>query len=108
MPLAPLSAEFEPAPWSGRRAARERVRMEAGVDSDGVGRAICRVVDLTRHGARLLAYTEITSGARLWLTLHGYPPRVATVRWSNGYEVGCEFERPLDLDTYRELGGDSA
>jgi PilZ domain len=108
MPLAPISAEFEPAPWSGRRAARARVRIEAGLQRDGMGRAICRVLDLTRHGARLIAYIEITPGARLWLTLRGHPPRVATVRWSDGYEAGCEFERPLDPDTYRALGGDTA
>lgn len=103
----PFAAEFEPARGDPRRRAlRAPVALDAAVEHDGLDRAVCRVSDLSRFGARLSAYVEFTAGARIWLTLPGQRPRVARVRWAAGFEAGCEFVEPLSAALCRELGGD--
>jgi hypothetical protein len=102
----PFAAEFEPAPKAGhRRAPRAPVSLEGTVKHGGMARALCRVADLSRHGAKLIAYQEFEAGTRVWLTLPEEKPRarLAVVRWARGYEAGCEFEAPLDEATFEFL-----
>lgn len=102
----PFAAEFEPAPKAGRRRApRAPVEFDGTVKHGGMARALCRVADLSKHGARLIAYQEFEAGSRVWLTLpeEKPKPRLAVVRWARGYEAGCEFETPLDDATLEFL-----
>src|SRR3546814_20339855 len=67
---AMLAAEIEPADAPGRRrSARAAVALDARIDRGGLGRALCRVVDLSVHGARLETYSALRRGATIWLTL---------------------------------------
>jgi hypothetical protein len=52
-------------------------------------------LDLSRHGVRLAAIERLRIGEALWITLPGRPPRRATVRWVDRFDVGCEFDDPL-------------
>jgi len=31
----------------------------------------------------------------LWITLPGLPPRRATVKWIDRFDIGCEFDEAL-------------
>jgi hypothetical protein len=64
-------------------------------------RALCRIVDVTKRGARLEVYCDLPLSSSITLTL----PHTGTVRarvvWSNDFEAGCQFDEPLkdsDLD----------
>jgi hypothetical protein len=52
-------------------------------------------LDLSCHGVRLAAMERLRIGEALWITLPGLPPRRATVKWVQAFEVGCQFDAPL-------------
>ncbi len=39
----------------------------------------------------------------IWLTLPTLGQVVATVRWADDFEAGCEFQTPLDRDVFEAL-----
>jgi hypothetical protein len=52
-------------------------------------------LDLSRHGVRLAAMERMRIGEVLWITLPGLPPRRATVKWADRFDIGCEFDDAL-------------
>ena len=52
-------------------------------------------LDLSCHGVRLAAMERLRIGEVVWITLPGLPPRRATVKWVDKFEVGCEFDEGL-------------
>ena len=74
-----LAVEIEPAvPVVGRRRSlREPVSLDARIGRGGLERALCRIVDLSLHGARLQTYSALKRGATFWLTLPALGPRAA-------------------------------
>ena len=52
-------------------------------------------LDLSCHGVRLAAMERLRIGEPLWITLPGLPPRRATVKWVDRFEIGCEFDEAL-------------
>ena len=55
-----FAAEFEPAVALGRRRSmRAPVSLDARIGRGGLDRALCRVVDLSLHGARLQTYSAL-------------------------------------------------
>lgn len=99
-----FAAEFEPAEVLGRRRApRSPVSLDAKIGRGGLDRALCRVNDLSRFGARLQTYSELASGAMIWLTLPGVGLRSATIRWVRDFEAGCEFHDPLSEELFDSL-----
>jgi len=103
-----LAAEIEPAfPAGRRRSPRAPTAIDTDLERDGLDRALCRIVDLSLHGARLQTYQPLTRGATMWLTLPQLGTRAATIVWSSDFLAGCqfferltdgEFEKLLDLD----------
>src|SRR3546814_18174526 len=90
-----LAAEIEPADAPGRRrSARAAVALDARIDRGGLGRALCRVVDLSVHGARLETYSALRRGATLWLTLPHLAEIIADVAWATAFVAGCDFPPP--------------
>lgn len=102
--VKPFAAEFEPAEVLGRRRApRAPVSLDAKIGRGGLDRALCRVNDLSRFGARLQTYSELHSGAMIWLTLPGVGMRSAIIRWVRDFEAGCEFHDPLSEELFDSL-----
>jgi len=63
-------------------------------------------LNLSIHGVRLAAMERLRIGESLWITLPGLPPRRATVKWVDKFEVGCEFDaalHPAILDQILDL-----
>ncbi|WP_028639546.1 PilZ domain-containing protein [Novosphingobium acidiphilum] len=52
-------------------------------------------LDLSCHGVRLAAMERLRIGEVLWITLPGLPPRRATVKWADRFDIGCEFDDAL-------------
>ncbi|URW76602.1 PilZ domain-containing protein [Sphingomonas donggukensis] len=99
-----FTSEYEPAESLGRRRVpRAPVSLDARVGRGGLDRALCKVTDLSIHGARLQTYSAMKKGSMIWLTLPGIGPVAATVRWSDDFEAGCEFRHPLDPLAFAEL-----
>jgi hypothetical protein len=99
-----LAAEIEPVgPIVRRRSLREPVALAARIDRDGLARALCKVVDLSLHGARLQTYSALTRGATMLLTLPVIGPRAARIVWADDFLAGCQFDTALDDDDFETL-----
>ncbi len=103
--MATFAAEFEPAQTQGRRRApRAPVSFDAGLGGQGgLGRTLCKVVDLSQHGCRLQTYSAMKRGQTIWLNLPQIGPIAADVRWADDFVAGCQFHAQLDEDAYNAL-----
>ncbi len=99
-----LAAEFEPAESTGRRRSpRAPVSLDARIGRGGLDRALCRVVDLSIHGARLEIYSPLRVGSMIWLTMPQTGPVAATIVWSDDFVAGCQFTTTLEPAAYEAL-----
>ncbi|MDB5661785.1 MAG: PilZ protein [Sphingomonas bacterium] len=67
------------------------------------GRTLCKVVDLSRYGARLETHSALRRGSTIWLTLPTIGTIAAEVRWSSDLSAGCEFSTALSPETFALL-----
>ena len=99
-----FAAEFEPAQSNGRRRApRAPVSLDARIGLGGMGRVLCKVVDLSIHGARLQTYTALKKGGTIWLTLPDIGQVAADIMWADDFTAGCQFHSPLEPDMLEAL-----
>jgi hypothetical protein len=99
-----FAAEFEPAAGPRRRREpRASAAIDAQLDSAGIGRALCRVLDFSITGARIEIYSELERGALIWLALPTVGRRAARVVWSRDFEAGLEFSKPLSAKALKAL-----
>ncbi|MFD1788584.1 PilZ domain-containing protein [Sphingomonas floccifaciens] len=99
-----FNAEFESANGSEqRRSTRAPVALEADIGRGGLDRTLCKVTDLSMHGARLQIYSQLRKGSMIWLTLPIVGPIVAIVRWSDDFEAGCKFEQRIAPRLFKRL-----
>lgn len=99
-----FAAEFEPAETNGRRRSpRAPVSLDAKIGRGGLDRALCRVVDLSRHGARLQTYSSLRAGSMIWLTLPNVGQLIAKIVWADDFVAGCQFETPLDEASFQAI-----
>ncbi|WP_298670118.1 PilZ domain-containing protein [uncultured Sphingomonas sp.] len=99
-----FAAEFEPAPNDiRRRGPRAPVSFDSAVEPGGIARALCKVIDLSIHGARLSTYSALRKGMAIWLTLPEIGRVGADVMWADDFAAGCRFHAPLDPDTFEQL-----
>lgn len=98
-----FTAEFEPAVLGRRRAPRAPVSLDAKIGRGGLDRALCKVVDLSTHGAKIETYSAIRADSVIWLTLPKVGHWAARVVWSNDFEAGLEFQIALSEDEFEAL-----
>lgn len=99
-----LAAEFEPAQSLGRRRSpRAPVSLDARIGRGGLDRALCRIVDLSVHGARLETYSALRRGSQIWLTLPVVGQVIAEIVWATDFAAGCEFHAPLTQENFDAL-----
>ncbi|MFS0771301.1 PilZ domain-containing protein [Sphingomonas sp. 1P08PE] len=99
-------AEFEQVDPKGRRASpRAPLAITASLDHRRLGRAVCRVVDLSTTGARLQTYSALRRGSMICLLLPGLAGVEAEVMWSNDFLAGCQFRRPILQTVVDRLAG---
>ena len=95
-----IAAEFEPAIKTDRRSP---ISLDAKVGRGGLDRALCKVTDVSLHGAKIHTYSPLTKGAMIWLTLPKIGQIIATIVWAGEYEAGCQFREPLDDMAFARL-----
>ena len=99
-----FAAEFEPALIDNRRrSVRAPVSLDAQLGK--TSRTLCKVVDLSIHGARLQTYSALKRGSSIWLTLPVVGQVVAQVMWADDYVAGCQFTTPLDPQAFEAIAG---
>lgn len=98
-----FAAEFEPAVLGRRRAPRAPVSLDAKVGRGGLDRALCRVVDLSLHGARIETFSALRRDSMIWLTLPHVGHWAARVAWASDFEAGLEFQIALSDDEFDRL-----
>ncbi|SEK37380.1 PilZ domain-containing protein [Sphingomonas palmae] len=103
--MATFAAEFEPAQTQGRRRSpRAPVSFDARLGGQGgMGRTLCKVVDLSLHGCRLQTYSAMKRGQTIWLNLPQIGPIAADVMWADDFTAGCQFHAPLNETAFDEL-----
>ncbi|MDO7842696.1 PilZ domain-containing protein [Sphingomonas immobilis] len=102
-----LAAEFEPAVaiarGSRRGSPRAPVSLDARIGRGGLDRTLCRVTDISLHGARLHTYSPLEEGAMIWLTLPQLGQVCATIMWADDFVAGCVFHAPLDDELFAKF-----
>jgi len=99
-----IAAEFEPAVADGRRRSpRAPVSLDAKIGRGGLDRALCKITDLSLHGARLHTYSPLKSGSMIWLTLPKLGQVSATIMWADDFVAGCQFHQALDDAAFESL-----
>ena len=58
-------------------------------------RALCRIVDMSKRGARLEVFCDLPPSTMITLKLPNADVVRARVVWSNDFEAGCQFLEPL-------------
>jgi hypothetical protein len=93
---------------SRRQDVRLPVDLRARYGSAGSPtRALCRILDVTKRGARLRVYCDLEPNTTITLVLPMSGAVRARVMWANDFEAGCRFHTPLaesELDTIFRLG----
>ncbi|WP_235527975.1 PilZ domain-containing protein [Sphingomonas sp. Leaf38] len=102
-----FAAEFEPAESSSRRRS-PRAPVSLDVRIGKAGRTLCKVVDLSVHGARLQTYSALKRGTSIWLTLPQIGQVVAEIMWADDFTAGCQFRTPLPIEAFEALVGKDA
>ncbi|RZL60027.1 MAG: PilZ domain-containing protein [Sphingomonas sp.] len=97
-----FAAEFEPALTYGRRRVPRAPASFVG-EIDKAHRTLCKVVDISLHGARLQTYCPLVRHSMIWLTLPGAGCIAAEIRWAEDFTAGCRFKEALDLDVFEML-----
>ena len=100
-----FAAEFEPAKSNRRRSMRAAVELDARLGK--AGRTLCKVVDISLHGAKLQTYSALKRGETIWLTLPEIGSIAADVMWADDFIGGCQFHKLLDEDVLARLIGPS-
>ncbi|WP_353204152.1 PilZ domain-containing protein [Sphingomonas sp.] len=104
-----FAAEFEPAIKPDRRRSRRApTSLDAKLGRDGLDRALCKVTNVSLHGAKLHTYSPMEKGATIWLTLPRLGQVMATIMWVDDFEAGCQFYDPLDDHAFARLVGANA
>jgi hypothetical protein len=100
-----FAAEYEPAVINTgrRRSPRAPVSLDARIGRGGLDRTLCKVADLSVHGARIHSYSGLRRGAVIWLTLPLFGQVAATVMWADDFEAGCQFHHALDDVAFETL-----
>ncbi|AJP71618.1 PilZ domain-containing protein [Sphingomonas hengshuiensis] len=99
-----FAAEFEPAETLGRRRSmRAPVSLDARIGRGGLDRALCKVTDLSAHGARIQTFSELRAGSMIWLALPKVGHVGARVVWADDFEAGLEFSTALSVEAFESL-----
>lgn len=101
-----FAAEIEPALALGRRRSmRAPVSLDAKIGRGGLDRALCKVIDLSQHGAKIQTYSALRAGTQHWLTLPKVGHWASKVVWANDFEAGLEFRNPLSEAAFEAITG---
>ncbi len=100
-----FSAEIVVKPKENRRSAREKVDMPGRITTDGNWRSICRIGDISCHGARIETFSALAKNTIIWVNLPGMPARKGEIVWADEFQAACKFFVPLETVEVTALVG---
>ena len=92
-----MDHEIEEDPSSrlgSRKALRSRVEVMIGL-RNGQNNLRASVTDISVTGLQLQTLSPLKVGGTYWVKLPMIEERHVTVRWTDGFIGGCEFDEPL-------------
>lgn len=90
-------------PPDRRRADRAALRLSATMREAGRGRVGVRVIDMSTHGCRVEATSNISADTWVWLSIAGLETQYCRVVWRCQEFAGLEFATPLADAVYERL-----
>lgn len=93
-----MSVAADTAPINGespRSARRKPVAIRAHIRERSSKPIVVDVLDLSREGFQIAHHRAFHIGTLLWLKLPGLESLAASVKWSDGIRMGCQFDTPL-------------
>ncbi|HEV2817976.1 MAG TPA: PilZ domain-containing protein [Allosphingosinicella sp.] len=91
-----LAAREEEKDPRERRVAERRPAATPGVLRHfSRGAEFIDLVDISTHGCGFTSRWPFEAGARVFLGLPGFEPRMATIAWHEQGQGGLRFDRPL-------------
>ena len=91
-----INAELSQFPISdGRKAERRIVNLAGALREMGAKTEPIVIVDISIGGFKADVPEPVAEGVEVWLKLGGFEAKRSRVIWTNGKEIGCEFEAPL-------------
>jgi len=78
-----------------RRSNRAALRLSATMREAGRGRVGVRVIDMSTHGCRVEATSNISAETWIWLSIAGLETQYCRVVWRCQEFAGLEFATPL-------------
>lgn len=91
-----FSAEIVVKTKENRRSTREKVDMPGHLTTEGTWRSICRIADISCHGARIETFSMLAKNTVVWVNLPGMPARKGEIVWSDEFQAACKFFVPLE------------
>jgi len=91
-----INAELSQIPISdGRKAERRIVNLAGALRESGAKTLKIVVLDVSLGGFKAETPEPREEGSEVWLKLSGFEAKRSRVVWTNGKDIGCEFEWPL-------------
>ena len=91
-----INAELSQIPIAeGRKAERRIVNLAAALREEGAKSLPIILLDISVGGFKADAGEPLENGSEVWLKMPGWEARRSRVVWTEGKEIGCEFEYPL-------------
>jgi hypothetical protein len=87
--------EEEQGPCERRAATRRPAAMPGVLRHFARGAEFIDLVDISTHGCGFTSRWPFEAGARVFLGLPGFEPRLATIAWHEGGQGGLRFDRQL-------------
>ena len=94
----------EPALVEHRNALRHPVTLQrASIRHHADHAQNAQLLDLSIYGCRIATEVNFEANDRVWLRFEGSRPIAATAIWSDGSNIGCRFDAPIDRALFRRL-----
>lgn len=91
-----INAELSQIPITdGRKAERRIVNLAAALREAGAKTSPVVLIDVSIGGFKADVPEPLEEGNEVWLKLPGFEAKRSRIIWTNGKEIGCEFEWPL-------------
>ena len=80
---------------NGRRQERHALKGDVRLRQRGENRYPASIRDVSTGGCRVELTKTVAIGDMMWIGLPGLETIQATVRWTDGWVAGVQFETPL-------------
>jgi hypothetical protein len=85
------------------RALRLEVSIRVDIRKQGLRTAKASLVNISATGFKIECSLRLSPGDQLQISLPNLRPKLATVKWTEEFHLGCEFDEPLSDYAFEAL-----